>query len=289
MTVAMALAEAQHHAAPRRQKPASAITVNDASRGQKNADAEYFELSSDEEVASARGMRPAPLWEPRPQERVQRHRVLRACADPRSRRSRAADGRTVGGCLESLRPVAARAGYRSAQDHSSGWGLASCCSSQAAAGGTVGGSADYARVRTCGGCRANPWVEGSKGSTSPGQGGIQILATATVADVAVADVSVNMQYKFQLFRFSFFQFINRVVVIPVATQRQVRTAFSVQRTVVIPRVQFLDLGVVPQVQLCEVVDVSVIMQRQVSGFPGRWSMYLLCRSSFGRLWRKSRK
>ena len=73
MTVAMALAEAQHHAAPRRQKPASAITVNDAPRGQKNADAEYFELSSDEEVASARGMRPAPLWEPRPQERVQRH------------------------------------------------------------------------------------------------------------------------------------------------------------------------------------------------------------------------
>ena len=32
---------------------------------------------------------------------------------------------------------------------------------------------------------------------------------------------------------------------------------------------------------CGVVDVSVIMQRQVSGFPGRWSMSLLCRSSFG--------
>ena len=47
-----------------------------------------------------------------------------------------------------------------------------------------------------------------------------------------------------------------MVVIPVATQRQVRTALSVQRTVVIPRVQFLDLGVVPQVQLCGVVDVS---------------------------------
>ena len=30
-----------------------------------------------------------------------------------------------------------------------------------------------------------------------------------------------------------------------------------------------------------VVDVSVIIQRQVSGFPGRWSMSLLCRSSFG--------
>ena len=47
--------------------------MNDAPREQKNADAENFELSSDEEVASARGMRPAPLWEPRPQERVQRH------------------------------------------------------------------------------------------------------------------------------------------------------------------------------------------------------------------------
>ena len=71
LTVAMALAEATHHAAPRRQEPASAITVNDAPRRQKNADAEYFELSSDEEVASARVMLPAPLWEPRP--RVQRH------------------------------------------------------------------------------------------------------------------------------------------------------------------------------------------------------------------------
>ena len=66
-----------------------------------------------------------------------------------------------------------------------------------------------------------------------------------MADVAVADVSVNMQCKFQQFRFSFFQFINRVVVLPVATQRQVRTALSVQRTVVTPRAQFLDLGVVP--------------------------------------------
>ena len=69
----MALAEATHHAAPRRQKPASAITVNDAPRGQENADAEYFQLSSEEAVASAREMRPAPLWEPRRQERVQRH------------------------------------------------------------------------------------------------------------------------------------------------------------------------------------------------------------------------
>ena len=38
---------------------------------------------------------------------------------------------------------------------------------------------------------------------------------------------------------------------------------------------------VPQLQLCGVVDVSVIMQRQVFRVSGRWSMYLLCRSSFG--------
>ena len=64
MTVAMALAAATQHAAPRRQKPASAITENDAPRGQENADAEYFELSSEEEVASARVMRQAPLVNP---------------------------------------------------------------------------------------------------------------------------------------------------------------------------------------------------------------------------------
>ena len=72
LTVAMALAEATHHVETE-DSPASAITVNDAPRGQENADAEYFELSSEEEMASARSMRPAPLWEPRPQERIQRH------------------------------------------------------------------------------------------------------------------------------------------------------------------------------------------------------------------------
>ena len=71
MTVAMALAEATHHAAPRRQKPACAITVNDAPRGQRNAGAEYFELSSDEEVAPG-GVRPG--------ERVQRHTLKHAVA-----------------------------------------------------------------------------------------------------------------------------------------------------------------------------------------------------------------
>ena len=50
----------------------------------------------------------------------------------------------------------------------------------------------------------------------PGQGGIQILAAVTVADVAVVDVSVIMQHKFQQSLFMnpwcLIQFINRVVV-----------------------------------------------------------------------------
>ena len=121
-----------------------------------------------------------------------------------------------------------------------------------------------------------------------------------MAEVAVVAVPVFSQHKFQQSMFSSILFIYRVVVIPVATQRQVCTALSVQRTVEIPLAQFLDLGVVPvlcndkfwyrqcrkqwkcrRCSSCGVVDVSVIMQRQVSGFPGRWSMSLLCRSSFG--------
>ena len=47
------------------------------------------------------------------------------------------------------------------------------------------------------------------------QGGIEILAAATLADVAVVDVPVNMQHKFQ--QSLVLQFINRVEVIPVAT------------------------------------------------------------------------
>ena len=61
-----------------------------------------------------------------------------------------------------------------------------------------------------------------------GQGGIQILAAATVADVAAVDVPVNMQHKFQQ-SLVLIQFINRVVVIPVATQRQVRTVLLCRR------------------------------------------------------------
>ena len=106
MTVAMALAEASHHAAPRRLKPASAITVNDAPRGQENADAEYFELRSEEESGvceeDAAG---SALGAPATGAGAAAHRgaddrVLRARADARSRRSCAADGETHGGCPE---------------------------------------------------------------------------------------------------------------------------------------------------------------------------------------------
>ena len=56
----------------------------------------------------------------------------------------------------------------------------------------------------------------------PGQGGIQILAAGTLADVAVVDVPVNMQHKFQqsLVLLS----VHQQVVLPVAAQRQVCTA-----------------------------------------------------------------
>ena len=64
----MALASSLHHSADKTTR-----AQHDAPRVQNNAGAECFELSSDEEVALAREMRPAPLGEPRPQERVERH------------------------------------------------------------------------------------------------------------------------------------------------------------------------------------------------------------------------
>ena len=79
--------------------------------------------------------------------------------------------------------------------------------------------------------------------TPPGQGGIQILAAAMVADVVVVDVAVNMQHKLPQF-WCFIQFINRVVVIPVATQTGMHSVV-VQKTVEILQLQFLDLVVVP--------------------------------------------
>ena len=107
----MALAEATHHAAPRRLKPANAITVNDAPLGQKNAGAEHFELSSDEEVAPAAGSAwgATAAGAGTAADRGADGRVLRACA--RSQRSCAADGGTDGGCPADPRHVhACRAG-----------------------------------------------------------------------------------------------------------------------------------------------------------------------------------
>ena len=85
--------------------------------------------------------------------------------------------------------------------------------------------------------------------TPPGQGGMEILAAATVADVVVVDVPVNMQHKFQQ-SLVLPQFINRVVAIPetgmhsvvvlktVEMQRQVLVQ-KVQKTVKLPQVQQL--------------------------------------------------
>ena len=83
----------------------------------------------------------------------------------------------------------------------------------------------------------------------PGQGGIEILAAATVADVAVVDVPVNMQHKFQQSLF-----VNPEVLDSVQQQSggysscyTVTGMHSavVQKTVEIPQLQFLDLVVVP--------------------------------------------
>ena len=64
----MALAEANHHTDPRRQKTARAEATHDTS---KAGDAVYFELF-DEDTA---GLRPGAVVDPRPQERVLQHTV----------------------------------------------------------------------------------------------------------------------------------------------------------------------------------------------------------------------
>ena len=69
MSVAMALAQANHHTAPREQKTATAEATNATSKERVAGDAVYFELF-DEDTA---GLRPGPVLDPRPQKRVQRH------------------------------------------------------------------------------------------------------------------------------------------------------------------------------------------------------------------------
>ena len=109
--------------------------------------------------------------------------------------------------------------------------------------GTFGGSSRGLRGPTDGGWAPLTPSGLPHWGTPPGQGGIQILAAATVADVVVEDVPVNMQHKFPQF-WCFIQFINRVVVIPVATQTGTHSVV-VQKTAEIPLLQFLDLVVVP--------------------------------------------
>ena len=74
MSVAMALAEARHHTAPRGQTTARAEATNDAPRSQTMSvagDTEFFSLYEEE----LGGTRPDRLYEVRPQERVQRRTV----------------------------------------------------------------------------------------------------------------------------------------------------------------------------------------------------------------------
>ena len=61
MSVAMALAEANHHTAPRGQKTARAEATNVTSKERVAGDAVFFELF-DEDTA---GLRPGPVLDPR--------------------------------------------------------------------------------------------------------------------------------------------------------------------------------------------------------------------------------
>ena len=110
----------------------------------------------------------------------------------------------------------------------------------------------------------------------PGQGGIEILAAATLADVVVEDVPVYMQHKFQqsLVLHSVHQQSGGYISCSKETGMHSVVA---QKTVEIPQLQFFDLVVVPV--LCNdkfwcrqcrklwncrrcsgVVDVTVIIQ-----------------------------
>ena len=67
----MALAEANHHTAPRGQKTARADAPNDTSKERVAGDAVYFELFDEDTT----GLRPQPVLDPRPQEQALQHTV----------------------------------------------------------------------------------------------------------------------------------------------------------------------------------------------------------------------
>ena len=116
-SVHVALAEANHHTAPRGQKTARAEATNDTSKERVAGDAVYFELFDDDTA----GLRPGPVLDPRPQERVLQHTVEHEDAicpfRADSRCSCAAAWRAAGALLQvSGHAVARRAGYPLAQD-----------------------------------------------------------------------------------------------------------------------------------------------------------------------------
>ena len=205
--------------------------------------------------------------------------VWRTCSHGADLRcSCAADGGPGGRSLQALRHRGARAGYRSAQDHSRGhpdaspgpWG---------AAGGTVGGRARAGRHP--GTWQVRSWrqmvpdryagrevllVDGwhSPCSVAP-PGGIHRQPRAVfkywagAEAVAVVDDPVVTQHKFQqsfvdLFNLPQLQFIDRVLVFPVMPQSLVRRVQTVQK-VGDSTAQFLG----------EAVDTPFVFQRQVPG------------------------
>ena len=172
LSVAMVLAESQHHTS-RGQKVARAgeegHEEHDAFRRQRPPPPQAsFRLFDEED--SELGARPGSVTDPVPQGQVgaahrgAQDRGVPVRSDPRC--SCAADGRSGGGsAAEDRRGVScgACAGCRRAQDlfgpHPTAFGGTSYED-----GGAVGGSADGARMRTCGRCQESPGVEGSSGT-----------------------------------------------------------------------------------------------------------------------------
>ena len=159
LSVATALAESNHHTAPRGQKQARAREGRRAElHGHEPGDPlsppplplpqpELFELSFDEESG---GSRPDRLAGVRPQERVQRHTVSHSSTSLLSCRfsnACAADGEPTGGIHEDARHCDPRAGYRSAQDLSRQNPAAICGPAPSAESGTVGGPTGASSLR----------------------------------------------------------------------------------------------------------------------------------------------
>ena len=150
MSVAMALAESNHHTNPRGPKMARAWEEGhedkyDAPRGQKPLPPQH-ELF---QLAAHRGPH---------------HRCLALPADPSC--ACAADEEQTCGIHVEARHCEPRAGYRSAQDLSGQNPIAFCWSAPSPKCGTVGGSADchVSFLSAAGDCRADHWHSSSSHS-----------------------------------------------------------------------------------------------------------------------------